>query len=196
MFPSGKENPFEVFGEWFAEAQTKITIEPTSMVLSTATKDGAPSSRVILLKSFDERGFVFFTNRTSRKGHELKENPKAALCFYWNILGKQVRIVGDVEEVSDHESDLYHSSRRRGSQLGAWASKQSTELDEYATLEKRVAEFEKQYEGANVPRPPYWGGYRLKPNEIEFWENIEFRLHKRLVYTKTVKGWKTKKLYP
>lgn len=196
MFLTGKENPFEVFGRWYAEAQASIEKEPTAMVLSTASKNGTPSSRVILLKGFDERGFVFFTNRTSKKGRELKENPKAALCFYWNKLNKQVRINGDVEEVSDHESDQYHSSRRRGSQIGAWASKQSTELDDYSTLEKRVAEIEKQYEGADVPRPPYWGGFRVKPKTIEFWQEMEFRLHKRMVFTKTESGWSTKKLYP
>ncbi len=205
MFPTGKENPLEVFSKWLDEAKSCTDIkEPNAMALATCAQDGnsfAPSCRFVLLKNFDERGFVFFTNKNSRKGDELKDNPHAALCFYWEALGKQVRIEGKVEEVDESESDTYHTSRRRGSQIGAWASKQSQPLENYSILEQRVKKMEEEFADAPVPRPPFWGGYRVIPNRIEFWQHMEHRLHYRLLYKRIENDentalWDSEFLYP
>ena len=151
------------------------------MTLATATRFGLPSARIVLLKSFDQRGFVFYTNYNSRKGNELEENSRACLLFYWPQLWRQVRIEGTVERVSEEESDQYFHSRPLGSKIGAWASAQSSTIDNRAALEKRFEEFNWKF-GDNVPRPPHWGGYRVKPNTIEFWQGQENRLHDRLIY--------------
>lgn len=189
--------PFEKFSIWFGEAiAKKEIIEPTAMCLATVDAAGNPSSRMILLKSFDERGFCFFTNLTSRKGKELEQNPNVALCLYWGILGRQVRIEGKVEKVSLKEADDYFSSRRRGSQIGAWASKQSCEMKDWSEFEDRIDEITKDFAGREVPRPPFWSGFRVVPKKIEFWQEGDFRIHRREVYEKFLDGWKVKKIYP
>jgi len=170
--------------------------EPASVTLATSAPDGEPSARVVLLKGADERGFVFFTNYDSPKALALDANPRAALCFFWYWLGQQVRVEGRVTRVSPEESDEYFASRPRGSQVGAWASRQSEPLDARATLETRYRELEAQYEGASVPRPPWWGGYRLLPDRVEFWQEGEWRLHDRLRFTRTADGWIRQRLYP
>jgi pyridoxamine 5'-phosphate oxidase len=151
---------------------------------------------MVLLKKYDSRGFCFFTNLTSRKGKELNQNQNVALCFYWGVLGLQVRIEGKVEKVSVAEADEYFKSRRRGSQIGAWASKQSHEMNEWHEFEDRIKEVTKNFEGKDVPRPPFWSGFRVIPSVIEFWQEGEFRIHQREVYEKYLDGWKVKKLYP
>jgi pyridoxamine 5'-phosphate oxidase len=189
--------PFERFTSWFEKAQaTKEIIEPTAMCLATVNSDGAPSSRMVLLKNFDKRGFCFFTNLTSRKGKELLQNQNVALCFYWGILGRQVRIEGVIEKVTISEADDYFASRRRESQIGAWASKQSCEMKEWVEFEDRIKEVTKDFEGREVPRPPFWSGFRVVPKYIEFWQEGDFRIHHREVYTKFLDGWKIKKIYP
>lgn len=166
------------------------------MVLATVSADGKPSARVVLLKSFDARGFVFYTNLQSRKGVELRFNPNAALCFYWPPLARQVRIEGIVENVSDEDADAYFASRPRGAQIGAWASRQSTELVSRQELESRVKEFEQEFAGREVPRPPFWSGFRLVPERIEFWQSREDRLHDRLVFVRQGDTWTKGLLYP
>lgn len=189
--------PFKKFEEWLKKAcDEKSIVEPTAMCLSTVNEKGHPSSRMILLKKFDERGFCFFTNLTSRKGKELMVNSHVALCFYWGILGRQVRIEGVVEKVSQKEADDYFTSRRRGSQIGAWASKQSCEMKEWSEFEERIQKISKDFEGQDVPRPPFWSGFRVVPSRIEFWEEGEFRIHQRHLYEKVKDGWEIKKLYP
>jgi len=196
MFPTGKEDPFLIFAEWFDEAKKVDIYEPTAVTLATADDKGRPSCRIVLLKEFDKRGFVYFTNKKSRKGNEVNKNSHAALCFYWDELRRQVRISGKVEEISEHESDAYFASRKRGSQIGAWASMQSQKLDKYSTLEKRVKEFEKEFGKGPIMRPPHWGGFRVVPKEIEFWQLIDHRLHKRILYERKGKKWESKLLYP
>ncbi len=189
--------PFEKFSSWFEEAKaTKNIVEPTAMCISTVGENGCPSSRMILLKKYDERGFCFFTNLTSRKGKELSENQNVALCFYWGALGKQIRIEGEVEKVTQKEADDYFASRRRGSQIGAWASKQSCEMQEWSEFEDRIEEITKNFEGQDIPRPPFWSGFRVVPKRIEFWLEGEFRIHRREVYDRVDNGWELKKFYP
>ena len=191
------QEPFKKFAEWFEKAQsTKEIIEPTAMCLATVDENSAPSARMILLKKFDERGFCFFTNLTSRKGKELNSNKNVALCFYWGVLGLQVRIEGAVERVSMEEADDYFASRRRGSQIGAWASKQSHEMAEWSEFEERIKTISKDFEGQEVPRPPFWSGFRVVPKRIEFWEEGEFRIHRRQVYERQIDGWFVRKIYP
>lgn len=193
------ELPFKKFNEWFEKAQLdKSIVEPTAMCLSTVNENNCPSSRMILLKKFDERGFCFFTNLTSRKGAELRVNQNVALCFYWGVLGLQVRIEGKVEAVSAKEADDYFSSRRRGSQIGAWASKQSAEMQDWKEFEQRITNVTKDFEGQEVSRPPFWSGFRVVPKRIEFWEEGEFRIHKREVFERSEgeTSWTVKKLYP
>ncbi len=177
-------NPFRQFEIWSQAARAAGVSEQDtiSMTLATADHDGRPCARIVLLKSFDERGFVFYTNYDSRKGDELAQNPQACLLFYWPQLWRQVRIEGSVEKTSAAESDQYFHSRPLGSKTGAWASEQSSVIANRATLEKRFEEFDFKF-GANVPRPPHWGGYRVKPKVIEFWQGQENRLHDRLRYT-------------
>jgi pyridoxamine 5'-phosphate oxidase len=177
-------NPFRQFEAWSQDVRAAGVSEQDtiSMTLATADRNGTPCARIVLLKSVDDEGFVFYTNYLSRKGAELSDNPQACLLFYWPQLWRQVRIEGPVEKVSGEESDQYFHSRPLGSQTGAWASEQSTVIDSRATLEKRFEEFDSKF-GDDVPRPPHWGGYRVKPNVIEFWQGQENRLHDRLRYT-------------
>jgi pyridoxamine 5'-phosphate oxidase len=173
-------SPFCLFEAWFREALASFPHDATAMTLATASADGRPSARMVLLKSFDERGFVFFTSYESRKGRELAQNPWAALVFHWADRERQVRIEGRVERVEAEESDAYFKSRPRGSQLGAWASAQSRVLPGREALERRLAEVTAEHAGREVPRPPYWGGYRLSPVAIELWQGRPDRLHDRL----------------
>jgi pyridoxamine 5'-phosphate oxidase len=191
-------NPIRQFQKWFDEVRAGGVSEQdaTSMTLATAAKDGRPSARVVLLKSFDDRGFVFYTNYHSRKGQELSENPRACLLFYWSELWRQVRIEGDVEKNSTAESEEYFQSRPLGSRLGAWASNQSEVVDTREILESRFAELQKRF-GADVPRPEHWGGYRLRPSSIEFWQGRDNRLHDRLRYRLEEDGsWSIERLGP
>ena len=190
-------NPIEQFRTWFDEVLTSNLHEPNAMILATATLDGRPSARVVLLKGFDERGFVFYTNYEGRKGEELETNPHCALLFYWGELERQVRVEGRVRRVPDKESDAYFAGRPRGSQLGAWASEQSRPVGDRGALEHRLRELEAEYEGREVPRPPFWGGYRVEPETIEFWQGRENRLHDRLVYLRSEDGgWRRGRLQP
>ena len=194
---SPHSEPFKKFSEWFEKAQaTKEIVEPTAMCLATVDENNHPSSRMILLKHFDERGFCFYTNLTSRKGKELAKNGNVALCLYWGILGRQVRIEGAVEKVTIQEADDYFASRRRGSQIGAWASKQSHEMPQWSEFEERIKKVSEDFEGQEIPRPPFWSGFRVVPKRIEFWEEGEFRIHKREVFERAIDGWEVKKIYP
>jgi pyridoxamine 5'-phosphate oxidase len=188
--------PFRRFGELFQRARQTDLHEPTAMALATASADGHPSVRMVLLKEFDERGFVFYTNLGSRKAGELAANPYAALCFHWQPMEVQVRIEGRVEPVTAEEADAYYASRARGSRIGAWASKQSTRLDSYDTLAERVRELEAEYEGKEIPRPPFWSGFRVVPERIELWFGRPSRLHERELYVRTDGGWTKELLYP
>lgn len=191
------QEPFQLFANWLKEAESNSQIiEPTAMCLATVNAEHKPSSRMVLLKKNDEQGFCFFTNLTSRKGGELNVNKNVALCFYWGILGRQVRIEGEVESVSAKEADDYFSSRRRGSQIGAWASKQSALLANDQEFERRIQQVEEDFSSQDIVRPPFWSGFRCKPQTIEFWEEGEFRLHKRTVYKKTQSGWEVFRIYP
>lgn len=191
-----KADPIALFREWFAEAQKSEPNDPNAMTLASATKAGRPSARMVLLKDADERGFTFFTNYESRKGRELLENPQGALLFHWKSLRRQVRAVGRIETVSDTEADAYFATRARGSQIGAWASDQSRALESRFVLEKKVAQFTAKFGLSKVPRPPHWSGFRLVPDEIEFWKDGMFRLHDRLVFHRSGDGWRTERLYP
>ncbi|MBN8532303.1 MAG: pyridoxamine 5'-phosphate oxidase [Alphaproteobacteria bacterium] len=188
--------PFSLFAQWFEEARYSSMREPNAMTVATATKSGIPSARVVLLKHADENGFVFYTNLGSRKGQELQDNPRAALCFHWMPLGKQVRVDGAVEQVSTDEADAYFQSRPRKSRIGAWASKQSQELKTRMELEQRVLETTAKFGFGNIPRPPYWSGFRVIPEKIEFWQEAPFRLHNRILYTRENGGWKISRLFP
>ena len=189
--------PFNKFKQWLNEAKScKKIAEPTAMSIATINNDNQPSLRMVLLKKFDQNGFCFFTNLTSKKGKELMINKKAALCFFWQELGYQIRIEGDTELVSQKEADDYFASRRRGSQIGAWASKQSSEMNCWSDFEKRLDEVSKEFHDQEITRPPFWSGFRIVPNLIEFWQEGDYRIHKREVYYKEKKGWTIKKLYP
>jgi pyridoxamine 5'-phosphate oxidase len=189
-------DPVAAFATWFAEAKSGEPNDPNAMTLATATADGAPSARIVLLKDYDARGFVFYTNKQSRKGGELTANPRAALLFHWKSLQRQVRIEGRIEDVTDAEADAYYASRARISRLGAWASDQSRPLPARAILEARVAEMEARYPGEVIPRPPHWSGYRLVPARFEFWQDMPFRLHDRRIYTPAGVGWEITRLFP
>ncbi len=189
-------DPFMLFDGWFAEATASETTDPNAMTVATATAGGRPAARILLLKGRDDRGFVFFTNTESRKGGELTANARVALLFHWKSLGRQIRIEGRVERVTDAEADAYYATRPRVSRLGAWASRQSRPLGSRAELEARVAEFDAQYPGEAVPRPPHWSGYRCVPEYFEFWQDRPFRLHDRITYTPDERGWRSGRLYP
>lgn len=193
-----KQEPIIKFAQWFGEAEDcEAVADHTEFCLATSTKEGIPSARILLLKKFDDRGFCFFTNYNGRKSIELDENPNAAICLYWNPLGKQIRIEGRVDKLSDAESDEYFTTRPRGSKLGAWASKQSQTLGGREEFEKRIEDFTEKFEGGEVSRPDNWGGWRLIPNRIEFWKAEEFRYHHRELWEKQEDGeWVTRLLYP
>jgi pyridoxamine 5'-phosphate oxidase len=189
-------DPIAEFARWFAEAQAAEVEEPNAMVLATATPDGVPSARVVLLKGFDERGFVFFTDYRSRKGAELEANSRAALVLHWSELERQVRITGDVTRTSAEESEAYYRSRPKGSRLGAWVSHQSRTIPSRDVLEDGLREVERRFAGGDVPLPPYWGGYRVRPEMIEFWQGRQNRLHDRIRYQREGDGWRIERLAP
>lgn len=191
-------DPIALFQAWFKAARKGGLFLPEAMTVATATPEGKPSARMVLLKHADEQGFVFYTNYGSRKASELDANPHASLLFHWPILQRQVRVEGAVERVSREESAEYYHSRPRGSQIGAWASKQSAELDTRSTLEGRVKDFEKQFGEGEIPLPDHWGGYRIVPERMEFWQGRPFRLHDRIIFERESRDaeWSTHRLYP
>ena len=195
---SVSDEPISLFEEWLAKAHETEVNDPTALALATVDEDGMPDVRMVLLKSADARGFTFFTNFESQKGRELLANPKAAMCFHWKSIRRQVRIRGDVENVSDEEADAYFASRPRGSRIGAWASQQSRPLESRFALEKAVAEYTAKHAIGEIPRPSYWSGFRLMPQSIEFWHNRKFRLHDRIVFKRAADGtgWDKTRLYP
>jgi pyridoxamine 5'-phosphate oxidase len=191
------DDPLVEFARWLAEAQEAKVIEPTAMTLATAGADGAPAGRIVLLKGFDDRGFVFFTDYRSGQAADLDANPRAALVFYWGELERQVRITGTVTRTTAEESAEYFARRPVGSRLGAWASHQSHVIPERATLEAALREVEARFENGDVPLPPYWGGFRVRPEAIEFWQGRPSRLHDRLLYTRNEQGaWTIQRLSP
>jgi pyridoxamine 5'-phosphate oxidase len=196
MDASTAADPLALFQAWLDEAEKAEPNDPSAMSLATATTDGVPSLRMVLLRGFDARGFVFYTNLESRKARELEANPRAALCFHWKSLRRQVRVEGTVEPVSDAEADAYFESRPRGSRIGAWASDQSRPMATRFDLEKRVAKFAARFGVGHIPRPPHWSGFRVVPQHIEFWSDGQFRLHDRIVYHRAGDGWTSERLYP
>lgn len=190
------DDPFSLFDAWFAEARTSELNDSNAMALATADADGRPSVRMVLLKGHGPDGFVFYTNRESRKAGDLAPNTHVALLFHWKSLRRQIRIEGTVAPATDAESDAYFASRSRDSQLGAWASDQSRPLADRATFEARFDEMKARFEGGDVPRPPHWGGYRVTPTAIEFWQDRAHRLHERRLFTATDDGWREGMLYP
>jgi pyridoxamine 5'-phosphate oxidase len=193
---SANTTPDQLFEQWFADASKSGILLPEAMSVSSCSSDGQPSSRMVLLKDYDEEGFVFFTNYASRKSHELSENNKVALLFHWNVLQRQIRIEGTVEKVSTQESADYFHSRDRGSQVGAWASKQSQKLKYDDELKERMSHYQNKFSEGEVPHPEFWGGWRVKPHAIEFWQGRANRLHDRLCFEKENDTWLNHKLNP
>ena len=191
-----RAEPYALFAEWLEDAGKSEPNDPNAMALATVDPDGLPDVRMVLLKGFDGQGFVFFSNFESAKGREILGSMKAALCFHWKSLRRQVRVRGPVEVVSDAEADAYYASRARGSRIGAWASKQSRPLESRMALEKAVAEYTLKYAIGEIPRPPYWSGFRIKPVSIEFWHDRPFRLHDRVRFERAGEGWEKTRLYP
>lgn len=192
------DEPFKLFERWLQDAVEQEVNDPTALSLATVDPDGLPNVRMVLLKGFDASGFSFYTNFESGKGRELLACPKAAMCFHWKSLRRQVRIRGDVETVSDSEADAYYQTRPRGSRIGAWASKQSRPLESRFALEKAVAEYTAKFGIGDIPRPPYWSGFRVVPVSIEFWHDRKFRLHDRIRFTRNdpLDEWTKTRLYP
>ncbi|MEP3436894.1 MAG: pyridoxamine 5'-phosphate oxidase [Hoeflea sp.] len=188
--------PYRLFAQWLQDATASEPNDPNALALATVDADGLPDVRMVLLKGFDERGFVFYTNFESAKGREILGSMKAAMCFHWKTLRRQVRIRGPVEQVSDVEADEYYASRPRGSRIGAWASKQSRPLESRFALEKAVAEYTAKYAIGDIPRPQHWSGFRIVPQFIEFWHDRPFRLHDRVVFARTADDWEKTRLYP
>jgi pyridoxamine 5'-phosphate oxidase len=191
-----QRDPIELFAEWFDAAKESGLFLPESLALATASPDAVPTVRMVLLKGVDARGFVFYTNYGSRKAKEMEANPRAALCAHWSVLERQVRIEGSVERLALEESERYFATRPRGSRIGAWASKQSERLPSREHLEERVRSAKAEHATDDVPLPPFWGGYLLRPTRIEFWQGKADRLHERLVFEGTPQGWSTHRLYP
>ncbi len=192
-----RAEPFRLFSEWLADATKSEPNDPNGVALATVDTDGMPDVRMVLLKGFDEQGFVFYTNFESAKGREILATMKAAMCFHWKSLRRQVRIRGPVEIVSDAEADAYFATRPRGSRIGAWASKQSRPLESRFALEKAVAEYTARYAIGEIPRPAYWSGFRIVPQTIEFWHDRPFRLHDRILFSRAAEGgWEKSRLYP
>ena len=193
-----RSEPFQLFADWLEEARASEPNDPTAMSVATADADGLPNVRMTLLKEFDERGFVFYTNFESQKGTEILASRKAALGFHWKSLRRQVRLRGPVEVVSDEEADAYYKSRPRDSRIGAWASQQSRPLESRFALEKAVARYAAKYAIGEIPRPPYWSGFRIKPVYVEFWKDGAFRLHDRVVFRRDSEAdaWSKTRLYP
>ena len=189
------KNPVSLFKEWFEDAKKSEINDPNAMNLATIS-DGKPSSRIVLLKSYNEKGFIFYTNSNSKKGKSIKNNTNVALNFHWKSLLRQIRIEGTVSLISNDEADDYYNSRPLGSRIGAWASMQSEELDNRSSLLKRVEEYKKKFENENISRPPHWNGYIVNPSLIEFWQDMEFRLHDRVEFIRKADKWISRKLYP
>ncbi|MGQ2969281.1 MAG: pyridoxamine 5'-phosphate oxidase [Allorhizobium sp.] len=191
-----ESEPFALFATWLKDAEASEINDPNAVALATVDADGLPNVRMVLLKGFDVRGFVFYTNFESQKGQEILGQKKAAMCFHWKSLRRQVRLRGEVEVVSDAEADEYYESRPLGSRIGAWASKQSRPLEGRFALEKAVAEYTAKYALGNVPRPPHWSGFRIIPSSIEFWHDRKFRLHDRIEFRRDGDGWSKVRMYP
>lgn len=194
--PPPGSNPFNLFFEWFEVAKGSEPSDPDAACLATATENGKPSARMVLVRQVDSKGFVFYTNEHSRKGRQLIEGGYGALCYHWKSLERQVRVEGSVEHLSAQESDLYHANRPRESRISAWASQQSQPLESREVFLERVAQITKHYEGKDVPRPPHWGGFRIVPERIEFWQAGQARMHDRFVFTRSPGGWDIQRLYP
>ena len=191
------DNPIDLFKKWFSDAEKSEVNDPNAFAIATSDKSYQPNVRMVLLKGLNEKGFVFYTNFNSKKGKELKNNSKASMCFHWKSLRRQIRVIGNVEEVTSAEADEYYNSRPYKNKIGAWASSQSELLDKRETFIKKINEFEKKFDKkTSVPRPPYWSGWRVLPKEIEFWLDCEGRIHERLVYLKKNSAWEKKLLYP